>query len=92
MLGNEEKALSHVAGVKRKKAVPRADLLPVLSSPAGVVSAVAPAMLRSGPAGPSGGTGTSSSSETTCLIANSLTMARLAVLKILRQNADAEAV
>ena len=49
MLGNEGKALSHVAGVKQKKAVPRADLLPFLSSPAGIVSAVALAMLRSGP-------------------------------------------
>jgi HEAT repeat protein len=76
----------------RQKTVPRAELLPFLSSTQSMVNGMALSMLRAGPPGPIQGTATLSSAETSRLITNRLTMARLAGLKILKQNADAEAV
>jgi HEAT repeat protein len=74
------------------KAVSRDELLPFLSSTQSVVNGVALSLLRSRGPGPSDGKAALSSAEASRLITNRLTMARLTGLKILQQNADAEAV
>lgn len=80
--------LSRVRGTE----VPRAEILPFLSSTQALVNAMALSMLRQRPPGPSQAPAPLSSAETSRLITNRLTMARLAGLKILQQNADAEAI
>jgi HEAT repeat protein len=76
----------------RQEVLPREELLPFLSSTQAMVGALALGMLRRGPPGPWDGKETLSSAEASRLVTNRLTMARLTGLKILRQNADAEAV
>lgn len=75
-----------------QKEVPRQELLPFLSSTQALANAIAFGMLRGGRPGPFEATATLSSAETSRLITNRLTMARLTGLKILQQNADAEAI
>ncbi len=76
----------------RDKQVPREDLLPFLSSPRADINAVALNLLRNAASGPWDGKEPLSSAEASRLITNRLAMARLTGLKILQQNADAEAV
>ncbi len=76
----------------RDKDVPRADVLPFLSSPVSVVSAMAHSMLRRGPSESFAETRTLSSMEVIGLVTNRVTTARLAGLKTLQQQGDAEAV
>ena len=82
----------HALYQMHNKAVPREELLPFLSSTESVVNGMALSLLRGRGPGPSDGKAALSSAEASRLITNRVTMARLTGLRILQQNADAEAV